>query len=85
MGSLLHGLRGKKDDVIRAVFEELNITDKSEVLMVGDRLHDVEGAQIIGVDCLGVTYGYGGRSELEEYGATFIVDTVDEITKFLLK
>ncbi len=85
MGSLLQGLRGKKNEVIQAVFEDLAITDKSQVLMVGDRLHDVEGAKLMGVDCMGVSYGYGGRTELEETGATYVVDTVEELEKFLTK
>ena len=84
VGSLLHGLHGKKNELIQKVFDQLQIIDKSQALMVGDRLHDVEGAKLFGIDCLGVSYGFGGREELEEYGATYIVDTVEEIGKFLL-
>ncbi len=84
MGSLMNGIRGKKCDVIQAVFEELKITDKSQVLMVGDRLHDVEGAKQMNVDCLGVSYGFGGREELETAGATYVVDTVEEMEALLL-
>ena len=84
VGSLLQGLRGKKNEVIQEVFEQLQIEDKSQVLMIGDRLHDVEGAKLFGVDSLGVSYGFGGREELEEYGASYVVDTVEEMQVFLL-
>ena len=32
--------------------------------MVGDTAYDVEGARKIGIDCVGVTYGYGKETEL---------------------
>jgi len=40
--------------------------------MVGDRLHDVEGARTHGLDCLGVSWGYAAPGELEEAGAVAV-------------
>ena len=40
--------------------------------MVGDRLHDVEGARTHGLDCLGVGWGYAAPGELEEAGAVAV-------------
>ncbi len=45
------------------------------VIMVGDRDHDVEGAHLNAIDCIGVTYGFGSATELQEAGAAVIVDT----------
>ena len=45
------------------------------VVMVGDRDHDVEGAHLNAIDCIGVTYGFGSAAELHEAGASVIVDT----------
>ncbi len=45
------------------------------VVMVGDRDHDVEGAHLNAIDCIGVTYGFGSAQELQEAGASVIVDT----------
>lgn len=70
---------GSKAAVIEHAFEECNITDKSQVLMVGDRKYDVNGAKKMGVDSMGVLYGFGSREELEEAGATYIVDTVKDL------
>ena len=47
--------------------------------MVGDRKYDVKGAKKMGVDSMGVLYGFGSREELEEAGATYIVDTVKDL------
>ncbi|MCD8397750.1 MAG: HAD hydrolase-like protein [Lachnospiraceae bacterium] len=50
-----------------------------DVLMVGDRLHDVEGAKENGLPCVGVLYGYGTRKELEEAGAAAICPEVRDL------
>ena len=34
--------------------------------MVGDRLHDIEGAKECGIASLGVRFGYAKENELEE-------------------
>jgi phosphoglycolate phosphatase len=56
-----------------------DIYDK--VLMVGDRKFDVEGAKSIGIDCLGVRYGFAPEGELEEAGATYIADDMNHMIK----
>lgn len=61
-----------KEDVIEYILGSLGINDRSKVLMVGDRLYDVEGAKKSGIACMGVLYGYGGRQELLEAGAEYI-------------
>lgn len=54
------------------------------VLMVGDRRYDMEGARENGVFPVGVLYGYGGREELEAAGAGYIVADVPELASYLL-
>ena len=65
--------------MIRYALSACGIEDKSGVLMVGDREHDVFGAKDAGVDCMGVLYGFGSREELERAGADYIAETVEEI------
>ncbi len=81
-GMELDGGRGTKADVIRYALLACGIEEQSEVLMVGDREHDVIGAKKAGIDCLGVLYGFGSREELEQAGADYIVKTVAEIGSF---
>lgn len=83
-GMELDGGRGTKADVIQYALEACQIEDKSQVLMVGDREHDVLGAHKIGIDCLGVLYGFGTRKELEEAGADHIAETVEGILSYCL-
>lgn len=82
-GSNLDGTRVKKDEVIKFVLEENNITDVSEVVMIGDREHDVIGAKKLGIESIGVLYGYGNYDELSNAGANYIVKDVNELMVLL--
>ena len=55
---------------------------KNMSVMIGDRVFDVNGARSNGVECIGVTYGYGSREELGD--ADQIVDSVDELIKLFV-
>ena len=46
-------------------------------VMVGDRVHDVEGAAEHGVPCIGVLWGYGSREEL--VGAAALIERPEEL------
>lgn len=83
-GSNLDGTRTKKDEVIRYALESCNITDLSKVVMIGDREHDIIGAKKIGINSIGVLFGYGNRDELEKAGADFIANTVEDIERILV-
>ena len=50
---------------------------REQVVMVGDRRYDVEGAGKCGLQCVGAAFGYGGREELEKAGAVFIAGFED--------
>lgn len=77
-------VRTKKDEVISYCLSECNISKDDECIMVGDRMHDVEGAAKFGINTVGVLYGYGTREELEKAGACHICETVSDLTEFLL-
>lgn len=78
-GSNMDGTRSKKAEVIAYALHECQITDKSKVVMIGDREHDIIGAKAVGIDSVGVEYGYGDYNELHNAGAAYIVKTVDEL------
>ncbi len=78
-GATMDTSRGTKEEVIRYVLEKNSITALDEVVMVGDREHDVEGAKKVGVASIGVLFGYGSRNELIEAGADYLAATVDEV------
>lgn len=82
-GSELDGTRVKKAEVIAYALENVGIKDISACVMVGDREHDIIGAKAMGMDSIGVLYGYGDRAELEKAGADKIAATVGELKALL--
>ena len=72
-----------KTDVINNVLTKLGVKDLDSVLMIGDRLYDIEGAKSSGVDSMGILWGYGDRAEHENCGADFILSTPSEVVEFL--
>ena len=53
-----------------------------EVIMVGDKEHDVFGARKAGIECVAVAYGYGTEQELKQAQPLKIVDSVQGIVDF---
>lgn len=82
-GASMDETRTKKDEVIAYALENLGIKDVSDVIMVGDREHDVFGAKAFGMDSIGVLYGYGSLKELEAAGATYIAENVKDILELV--
>lgn len=54
------------------------------IIMVGDKKHDILGARQFGITCVAVSYGYGTMDELTNENPHKIVDTVDELLDYLL-
>lgn len=86
MGAELTGPRQSKADVLNALFELMEVTDedKSEAVMIGDTIFDVEGADKVGIHAIGVEYGYGDRGEMLKRGAVIVVKDTTELTNYLL-
>ena len=83
-GANINGTRNNKDEVIEYVFDKCNITDRSKVLMIGDRRQDVLGAHKTGIKCMGILWGFGSAEELTEAGADYIAATPQEAADMLL-
>ena len=57
---------------------------KADAIMVGDRREDINGAHDAGIEAVGVRFGYARENELEEAGADYIVDSVEQLSALLL-
>lgn len=82
-GMELDGGRGTKAQVIEYALETCKIKNRDEVLMIGDREHDVFGAESLGIDCVGVLYGFGSREELEKAGAKYVISRPEDLINIL--
>ena len=52
--------------------------NREQAVMVGDREHDILGAKAVGIDSVGVLYGYGSREELTGAGANALAERPEE-------
>lgn len=76
--------RTQKSEVIEYVLNSLDISDKSGVLMIGDRDNDIIGAEKCGLRCLYALWGYGSEAEAKKYNALAAVRSPKECLGFIL-
>lgn len=55
-----------------------------QAVMVGDREHDLTGAENCGIDAVGCTYGYAQPGELEAGKTVYLAESVRQLTEWLL-
>lgn len=83
-GCELDGRRTRKEEVIEYALENHPI-ELSRSIMVGDRLHDINGAHLNNLPAVGVLWGYGSREEFDENHADFVASNTNELMKFLIE
>ena len=84
-GDTHDGVLGTKALVVGEALRRLGYPASQRVVMIGDRLHDVEGALANNVPCIGVEWGYGGFEELNAAGAASIVAKPSELTNAIAR
>jgi phosphoglycolate phosphatase len=72
-----------KADVIADVLAQLGLIGSDEMVMVGDRRFDVEGAAAHGIDTIGAGWGYGSADELQAAGAWAIADRPADVVDLI--
>jgi phosphoglycolate phosphatase len=80
-GASVDGTRSSKTDVLAHALAQLRPLPE-RVLMVGDRVHDVEGAAAHGIDAVVVGWGYG-HDDFTGHNGFRHVDTVAELRRAL--
>ena len=83
VGASIGPERREKVLVLEEAFRRMDVKDRSEVILIGDTKYDAVGAAKAGIDCVGVTYGFGTREELLEAGAVAVFDTLEEVEAYL--
>ncbi len=60
-----------------------NDIDTSQVLMVGDTLHDYEVAETLGCDCILIARGHQSKEKLLTTGAV-VLDSIEELKRMVI-
>ncbi len=77
----------KKPEIIKMVMKDLGSTDPEKTVMIGDTVFDVTGAEGAGCRFLGVTFGFGFKTEEEVMAYPISIGaaaTPLEITKYFV-
>lgn len=82
-GATMDFSRNSKEAVIAYLLEQNGRADN--MVMVGDTKFDVIGARAHGISTIGVSWGYGEVSDMEQAGAAAIAHTPEELLELLHK
>lgn len=84
-GSRLDASYETKADVIRDAMVRCNITTgmHPQCIMIGDRMHDINGAKEVGIKSMAVLWGYGTKEEFAQYGADYVVGSHEELFQII--
>lgn len=83
IGSNLDGTRMEKKEIIQYILDLYPEIPVKKFIMIGDRVHDVQGAIHHNMDTIWVRYGYGDEEEIKPYTPTYIAESVHDLAKWL--
>lgn len=72
----------KRDLVARAV---QSASSGQPAVMIGDRKFDLLAAAQVGIDGIGVTYGFGTREELDACPHVYLADSAKDVGDYILQ
>jgi phosphoglycolate phosphatase len=88
VGASPDGRIDTKLEVLNEAFRRLEARDASfsrdQVVLIGDTRYDAQGAAQAGIDCIGVSYGFGTPEELLESGALAVYSDLCSLVTDLL-
>jgi len=84
VGSNLDGTRSSKADIIRFILDYYKGYGNKDFVMIGDRKHDIIGANDTHIDSIAVSYGYGSMEELIESNPTQTAESVEQLKELLV-
>lgn len=82
-GATLDSTRRTKAAVINHVLDQLGLVGGPDIVMVGDRHHDIEGAREHGIDTIAVSWGYGSLAEHQRAGAWAIAEHPADVVRLV--
>ena len=86
-GATSDGKAGSEAAVLTDVLRRFGVSEKekSEVVLIGDTRYDAEGAKEVGIDCIGITYGFEPDVNTMREAGAHICDTLGEVVEYLEK
>ncbi len=82
-GATLDAKIDTKAQVIDLCFKRAPWHLKEETVLIGDTKYDAIGANEMGIDCIGISWGFGDKWDLEDAGVVTILDNPDEVLEYI--
>jgi phosphoglycolate phosphatase len=82
-GSKLDGSISTKEDVLNSIIDGEGI-DISECVLVGDTKYDIIGARELGMDVIGIRWGFGTEEEFVQYPPDKLLTTPRDVLDELI-
>ena len=81
-----HENKLKKRDIIEMALKDSGVTDYKEAVMIGDSDNDAVGAEGIGVEFVGVTYGFGFKNadDVNKFKNIGVANTCQEVASLII-
>jgi phosphoglycolate phosphatase len=83
-GADYNGYHASKVDLVARILRNNNIHDPMEVVIIGDTHYDIDAAAELGIDSIGVTYGFSSLEEITRFDPDYIADTVEDLQHLLV-
>ncbi|MDU5923625.1 MAG: HAD family hydrolase [Finegoldia magna] len=80
-GATMDQSRVEKEDVIAYLIDKTGIKPE-ESIMVGDRLHDIEGAKLNNIKAIAAGYGFGNEDEYEN--AVLVAEKPADVYEYVI-
>jgi len=84
-GASMDSSRNTKTAVLEYLLDSLGCVNRDRAVMVGDRHHDITGAKDVGIESIGVLWGFGSEKELREAGADYITEKISDLGEIISK
>lgn len=79
VGATHDGRIGTKEEVLMEVLRRWQDIPKEEMVLVGDTIYDIEGANLVHMRSIGVSFGFGDLNAMKEAGAICIIDDMRQL------
>ena len=79
VGATMDGRIDTKEEVLHEVMRRWKDIPREEMCLIGDTMFDVEGANLVGVPCVAVSFGFGNVDEMVAAGAKAVCDDMRKL------
>lgn len=83
VGATLDGKIGTKEEVLREAFRRMPSIKASEMILIGDTIFDIDGANSVGMPSMAVSFGFGHVEEMMDAGAKALCNHMKELPDIL--